>query len=75
MARTIAKGRVRRSALDHAYDVALQDAPAELRPLVLQLADNMREGQRIRDELGTAKIRTGTDWFDINDASCRLARV
>jgi hypothetical protein len=72
VARAIAR-RPRRATLDRPYDLALADVPSELRPLVAQLADNMRESAKIRDEISSAKIGTGAAWFEINNAAHRLS--
>ncbi len=66
---TVPRRRVVRRArptLEQAWDVVLAELPIELRPLVRRYAENMREGQQIRAELGTAMTRNGTRWLDVD---------
>jgi hypothetical protein len=57
-----------RAALDAAIDVALAELPAELRPLAIQYADNIRQGQEIRSALSTVLTRNHLRWRDVDQA-------
>jgi uncharacterized sporulation protein YeaH/YhbH (DUF444 family) len=73
VARKVTRSRVRRGALDRAYDRALQELPAELQPMVISYAANMAEGQRLRSELSTMMTRHRVRWFDVDQAASRLS--
>lgn len=55
-----------RPTLDQACDVALAELPIELRPLAIQYADNIRQGQEIRSALSTAMTRAGYRWHQVD---------
>jgi hypothetical protein len=71
MARKIATRR--RGTLEKAYDRALAELPAELRPMVISYAENMRAGQEIRSELSTAMTACGAKWYTVDGIAHKLA--
>jgi hypothetical protein len=59
--------------LERAYDRALQELPAELRPMVVKYADAKRAEYDARSELSAAMTRCGVKWLDVDNAAHRLA--
>jgi hypothetical protein len=55
-----------------AQDPALAGLPAEVRPIVIRYAENLRQGQQIRSELGTAMTLCGLRWWEIDDLVRKL---
>lgn len=62
-----------RPTVDLAYETALTELPPELRPLVIQYAENMRQGQEIRSSLSRAMTRHGFRWWQIEKAARSLS--
>jgi hypothetical protein len=60
--------RRKQPALEDAWDAALSELPPEIRPLVQQYAENVRQGQEIRSELSTVLTRNRMRWRDVDQA-------
>jgi len=66
-------GRRARPALDRAYDTALAELPDEIRPLVVEYAENVRQGQEIRSSLSTVMTSHGLRWTTVDDIARSLS--